>query len=67
MKRDVILALFFAAILSGSAFADGLIIPVRPDFRVRGSWAVKYHKVDIKVRNQVADVSIDQVFVNTGS
>ena len=67
MKRDVILTLLLAVVLSGSAFADGLIMPVRPDFRVRGFWAVKYHKVDIKVRDQVADVSIDQAFVNTGS
>jgi len=46
--------------------ADGLIVPIRPDVRVRGHWAVKYHKVDIKVRDQVADVTIDQAFVNTG-
>jgi Ca-activated chloride channel family protein len=67
MKRYIILSLLLAVVLSGSAFADGLIMPVRPDFRVRGLWAVKYHKVDIKVRNQVADVSIDQAFVNIGS
>ena len=45
---------------------DGMIVPVRPEIRVSGSWAVRYHKVDIKVRDQVADVSIDQAFVNTG-
>jgi hypothetical protein len=66
MKRNILSALFLAVVLSGPSFADGLILPVRPDFRVRGSWAVKYHRVDIKLRNQVADVSIDQAFVNTG-
>lgn len=46
--------------------ADGLIVPVHPHIRVRSSWAVKYHRVNIKVRDRVADVSIDQAFVNTG-
>jgi len=41
-------------------------VPTRPDVRIRGSWAVKYHHVSIKVRDQVAAVSIDQEFVNTG-
>ena len=51
----------------GVARADGLIVPVDPELRVRGSWSVKYHHVDIVVRDQVASVSIDQEFVNTGS
>jgi Ca-activated chloride channel family protein len=43
-----------------------MIVPVRPELRVRGHWAVKYHHVDITVRDQVASVAIDQEFVNTG-
>jgi uncharacterized protein YegL len=66
MRRRVILAVLLAVAFAVPAFSDGLIVPIRPDIRVRGSWAVKYHKVDIKVRDQVADVSIDQAFVNTG-
>src|SRR4030042_1530584 len=68
MSRTVSLSLVGLVIVGivSSVWADGLIVPVRPDIRVRGSWAVKYHKVDIKVRDQVADVSIDQAFVNTG-
>ena len=54
-------------LLSAVALADGLIVPVRPEIRVRGSWAVKYHHVEIKVRDQVAAVTIDQAFVNTCS
>ncbi|MHC4561816.1 MAG: VIT domain-containing protein, partial [Planctomycetota bacterium] len=54
------------AALSASALADGMIVPVRPDLPVQGSWAVKYHHVDIRVRRQVASVSISQEFVNTG-
>ena len=49
-----------------SAAADGMIVPVRPEIRVRGAWAVKYHHVNVMVRDQVAAVSIDQEFVNTG-
>ena len=52
--------------MAAAAAGDGLIVPVRPDIRVRGNWAVKYHRVNIRVRNQVASVSIDQAFVNTG-
>jgi len=48
------------------SLADGMIVPVRPDIRVRGHWAVKYHHVQITVRDQVASVTIDQEFVNTG-
>ncbi len=48
------------------ARADGMIVPVDPALRVRGSWAVKYHRVEITVRDQVAQVTIDQAFVNTG-
>jgi len=52
--------------LAGPALGDGMIVPIRPDIRVRGSWAVKYHHVNVKVRDQVAAVAIDQEFVNTG-
>ena len=41
-----------------AALADGMIVPVRPDLRVRGHWAVKYHHVDMVVRDQVASVTI---------
>ena len=48
------------------ALGDGMIVPVRPDLRVRGSWSVKYHHVNVTVRDQVAAVTIDQEFVNDG-
>lgn len=54
------------AVPAGQARGDGMIVPVRPDLRVRGEWAVKYHHVDITVRDQVAEVSVDQAFVNLG-
>ena len=67
-------ALSIFAFVAGAAFGDGFIVPIRPPhphphrrpIRFRGSWAVKYHHVDVRVRDQVASVSIDQVFENTG-
>ena len=53
--------------VAGACWADGMIVPVRRELRVRGSWAVKYHKVNVRVREQVASVHIDQAFVNTGA
>ncbi|MFP4054071.1 MAG: VIT domain-containing protein [Phycisphaerae bacterium] len=50
----------------GPLLADGLIVPTRPEVSVRGQWSVKHHSVDIRVRDQVASVSIDQAFVNNG-
>jgi len=64
--RRVLLVAVAVLLTAGTVWADGMIVPIRPDIQVRGSWAVKYHHVDIKVRNQVAAVSIDQEFVNTG-
>jgi len=51
---------------ASAAMADGMIVPVRRDIRVRGHWAVKYHHVKMTVRDQVASVNIVQEFVNTG-
>ncbi len=67
MKRIAILVAAVVMMAAQAAWADGMIVPVRPELRVRGSWAVKYHHVDITVRDQVASVSIDQQFVNTGN
>ncbi len=63
--RRIIAAAVIAGIVS-AAMGDGMIVPTDPDIRVRGHWAVKYHRVNIKVRDQVASVHIDQEFVNTG-
>ena len=63
----IIISLAVWAAMASAALADGMIVPVRPELRVRGNWAVKYHHVDITVRDQVANVAIDQEFVNTGS
>jgi len=69
LKRRSLLVVIIAAVVAGlppAAWADGMIVPVDPEIRVQGHWAVKYHHVDIRVRQQVASVSIEQEFVNTG-
>ncbi len=43
------------------AAADGIMIPERPD---APNFAVKYHRVEVKISGQVATTSIDQVFEN---
>lgn len=65
--RNVLAGVLAVGLISTAAWADGMIVPVHPDIRVRGSWAVKYHDVSISVRDQVASVSVTQEFVNTGS
>jgi Ca-activated chloride channel family protein len=67
MKNARIIISLAVLAAASAAWADGMIVPVRPELRVRGNWAVKYHHVDITVRDQVANVAIDQEFVNTGS
>ncbi len=71
MTRQIfVFALVLVAVLAGPVLGDGFIVPVdRSDTVVtqpiRGPWAVKYHHVDIRVRDQVASVTVDQEFVNT--
>lgn len=64
IKGQLTVLVVALASLVSSVCADGMIVPVRPDLRVRGSWAVKHHHVHMTVRDQVASVSIDQEFVN---
>ena len=45
---------------------DGMIVPVRPELKGSGNWAVRYHKVHVRVEDQVASVSVDEEFVNLG-
>ncbi len=66
--RAILIAAMLTAVVipAGLAYGDGMIVPIRRDIRVRGSWAVKYHHVNVLVRDQVAAVSVDQAFINTG-
>ncbi len=68
-----LLALVFVAagvaLFPEPAFADGIIIPRPPPERPELRWrdvplTVKYHHVDVTIKNQVAVTHVDQVFVN---
>jgi len=58
------LILFLSAVTT--AFSDGLIIPMppRPGDPFPPALSVKYHHVDVRIRDQVAETEVDQVFVN---
>jgi Ca-activated chloride channel family protein len=56
--------LFFLLALASPLAADGIIIPhPRPGEHIP-PLTVKYHRVSVEIRDQVARTSIDQVFVN---
>ncbi len=65
-KSWIVAVALVVGVIGSQAFGDGMLVPVRPEIRVRGHWAVKYHHVKMTVRDQVASVTIDQEFVNTG-
>jgi Ca-activated chloride channel family protein len=57
----VILLIFSFAV---PAFADGIIIPRPRPGETIPPLSVKYHRVRVEIRDQVARTSIDQVFIN---
>jgi len=64
--KKLSLTLSLLLILSVKAWADGFIIPVprHPDRPLPPYLSIKYHHVEIKIDNQVAQTRIDQVFKN---
>jgi len=66
MKRILGTSLILVVFLSALAWADGFIIPVppHPDRPFPPKLSIKYHHVDIKIDNQVAQTAVDQVFIN---
>ncbi|MCU0726981.1 MAG: VWA domain-containing protein [Planctomycetes bacterium] len=67
-KSPLILAMAVLFVLAGPVLADGFIIvprhpPERPEVRTI-PLAVKYHRVTVTIRDQVAVTEIDQVFIN---
>jgi len=66
MKRIYGSSLVFLLSVASAALADGLIIPMppRPGDPFPPALSVKYHHVDIRIRDQVAQTDVDQVFVN---
>ncbi|MHC4471494.1 MAG: VIT domain-containing protein, partial [Planctomycetota bacterium] len=69
MRRATLaVAVLMLTALTGQAFADGFIVvprhpPRRPEVRTI-PLAIKYHRVKVTIRDQVAVTEIDQVFIN---
>ena len=63
-KLSFILSLLI--ILTSKIWADGFIVPVHPhpDRPLPPYLSIKYHHVEIKIDNQVAQTTVDQVFKN---
>ncbi len=49
------------------AFGDGIIIPHHRPGEIIPPLTVKYHRVQVEIRDQVARTSIDEVFINNHS
>jgi len=68
MWKYILLMLFAVSVgLMSPAGADGIIIvdpPPGVDVRLDQSLAIKYHHVDIQIKDQVATTRVDQVFVH---
>lgn len=66
MKKLFGLSLILVLFLSPMALADGMIIPMppHPGDPFPPNLSIKYHHVDIKIDNQIAQTTIDQVFIN---
>ena len=66
MKKAVFLIGLALVLLSSQALADGFIIPrpIPPYEPMPPMLSIKYHHVDIKISDQVAETFVDQVFKN---
>jgi Ca-activated chloride channel family protein len=66
MKRLSLILGLLLVILSAQAQGDGFIIPwpLPPDRPIPPALSIKYHHVEIKINNQYAQTSVDQVFKN---
>jgi Ca-activated chloride channel family protein len=66
MKRAYMLTLTLILIFGSTALADGFIIPMppRPHEPFPPNLSIRYHHVDIKIDNQIAQTKVDQVFIN---
>ncbi|MFQ6032491.1 MAG: VIT domain-containing protein, partial [Candidatus Zixiibacteriota bacterium] len=66
MKRVYILSLALILIFGSNVMADGFIIPMppRPHEPFPPNLSIKYHHVDIKIDDQIAQTKVDQVFIN---
>ncbi len=66
MLRRLVLCGAVLLIATTGALADGILIPGPPERPEPEApyFTIKYHHVDVEIRDQVATTTIDQVFVN---
>ncbi len=66
MKKTTLLIGLALVLLSSQVLADGFIIPrpIPPYDPIPPMLSIKYHHVDIKITDQVAETFVDQVFIN---
>jgi len=69
VQRTFLLLFFIICIFSifiSNALSDGILIPIPPEPRpiILPQIAIKYHKVNVDIDNQIATTSVDQVFIN---
>jgi len=64
---SVLLSVFLFNAFSGILFADGFVIPNPRRGEDIPPLTVKYHRVTVDITDQVAKISIDQVFINNHS
>lgn len=64
MKHIFFVTAVICAFCAQGAFADGMLIPARPE---APAFSVKYHKVEVTIKDQIAFTKIDQVFINEHS
>jgi len=62
----IVLFAVVVACCAGAAFGDGFLIAPRPDVPVYETYNVKYHRVNVEIKDQIARTTIDQVFENPG-
>ncbi len=61
LAQIILLASLFVALIPKSVSADGIIIPDRLEME---QLVIRYHHVGVKIANQVAVTTVDQVFYN---
>ncbi len=66
MKRACLCAIILALLGGANAWADGFIIPQPPSpgKPFPPNLSVEYHWVEVRIEDQVAQTTVDQVFVN---
>jgi Ca-activated chloride channel homolog len=65
MKSRIALSIILSFLIAGIACADGfIVIPRPPQQRTFIPLSIKYHHVEVTIKDQVTTTKVDQVFLN---